>query len=177
MKISDIVNESKLDEISRRNFLKGIGAAAGLSAVGKAGASGNDWESGRNTLANPPSKPALSKSEREEALRNAFRKDAQGATSVPVPQTGSYGERVRACVQPGVVFPVPPRKGSENPAVLLRVKLRPDGTVEDIKVTRSSGILNFDQAVATGIKRCKTFPKTPSGTYPGYIDINYNMYD
>jgi TonB family protein len=87
-----------------------------------------------------------------------------------------YGAQVRACLQPGVKFPAPPR-GNTNPATQYRVELRPDGTIASVKLTRSSGNPNFDRAVETGIRRCSPFPALPSGKYPSYIDINYNMYD
>lgn len=87
-----------------------------------------------------------------------------------------YGAKVRACVQPGVSFPAPAR-GTANPTAQYRVNLRPDGTIAGIKLTRSSGNPNFDRAVETGIRRCSPFPTPPSGKYPGYIDVNHNMFD
>jgi TonB family protein len=94
----------------------------------------------------------------------------------PSTNVGGYGAQVRACIQPGVMFPTPPR-GSSNPATQHRVDVRPDGTIASVKLTRSSGNPNFDRAVETGIRRCSPFPAPPSGKYPSYIDINYNMYD
>ncbi len=130
---------------------------------------------------------AAAAAKREQALRDAFRNDAMGAAGIPGGtadrnQAGGgrndgYGAQVRACVQPGVAFPTPPRSGSTNPAAVYRVQLRPDGTIADVKLTRGSGNPNFDRAVETGIRRCTPFPRPPSGTYPGYIDVNYNMYD
>jgi colicin import membrane protein len=57
------------------------------------------------------------------------------------------------------------------------VSLKPDGQISDVKLTKSSGNINFDRAVETGIRRCTPFPRPSSGSYPGYIDVNYNMYD
>jgi colicin import membrane protein len=87
-----------------------------------------------------------------------------------------YGAKVKACVQPGVSFPTPPR-GNTNPAAQYRVDLRPDGTVANVKLTRSSGNPNFDRAVETGIRRCSPFPTLPSGKHPSSLDVNYNMFD
>jgi colicin import membrane protein len=130
---------------------------------------------------------AAAAAKREQALRDAFRNDAMGAAGIPGGtadrnQAGGgrndgYGAQVRACVQPGVAFPTPSRSGAANPAAVYRVQLRPDGTIADVKLTRGSGNPNFDRAVETGIRRCSPFPKPPSGSYPGYIDVNYNMYD
>lgn len=129
---------------------------------------------------------AAKKAAADKALKEAFRSDALGAAGLPGGtsdrnQAGGgrndgYGAKVRACVQPGVSFPVPVR-GTANPAAQYRVNLRPDGTIAGVKLTRSSGNPNFDRAVETGIRRCSPFPTPPTGKYPGYIDVNYNMYD
>ncbi len=99
-----------------------------------------------------------------------------GPAQTPSTNVGGYGAQVCACIQPGVTFPRPPR-GNSNPATQYRVDLRPDGTIAGVKLTRSSGNPNFDRAVETGVRRCSPFPIPPSGKYPGYIDVNYNMYD
>jgi TonB family protein len=229
MKISEILTERNLNEISRRSFLKGIAGAAGLVAAGKVGAQGNDWEYGRNALGNPkrPGQVQLKvdgvwkniedvdpatrsrlarqefdavwkakhgytpsdqdyaqylKDRREAALRDAFRKDAQGAAGIPGGgRNDGYGAQVRACVQPGVAFPTPLRKGTENPTAQFRISLD-DGTglVDGVTLIKSSGNNNFDKAVKTGILRCNPLPKPPkssNGKYPPYININYNMYN
>lgn len=129
---------------------------------------------------------AAKKAAADKALKEAFRSDALGAAGLPGGtadrnQAGGgrndgYGAKVRACVQPGVSFPVPVR-GTANPTAQYRVNLRPDGTIAGVKLTRSSGNPNFDRAVETGIRRCSPFPTPPTGKYPGYIDVNYNMYD
>jgi colicin import membrane protein len=129
---------------------------------------------------------AAKKAAADKALKDAFRNDALGAAGIPGGtadrnQAGGgnndgYGAKVRACVQPGVNFSSPPR-GNSNPAAQYRVDLRPDGTIASVKLTRSSGNPIFDRSVETGIRRCSPFPNPPSGKYPGYIDVNYNMYD
>jgi colicin import membrane protein len=147
-----------------------------------------DQKAKEKALADQKAKEAAAAAaKREQALRDAFRNDAMGAAGIPGGtadrnQAGGgrndgYGAQVRACVQPGVAFPTPPRSGAANPAAVYRVQLRPDGTIADVKLTRGSGNPNFDRAVETGIRRCSPFPKPPSGSYPGYIDVNYNMYD
>ena len=88
-----------------------------------------------------------------------------------------YGAKVRACVRPRVIYNTPPRNGKNNPALQYRVDLNPDGTVRNVRITRSSGITLFDDAVQKGIAKCSPFPKPTNGRYPSYIDGEYRMYD
>jgi len=88
-----------------------------------------------------------------------------------------YGAKVRACIQPGVSYPTPPRAGSQNPTTEYRVQLRSDGSVGGLTLTRSSGNTGFDRAVETGIRRCNPFPKPSTGRYEPLIDVIYRMYD
>jgi len=94
---------------------------------------------------------------------------------VAQPDTG-YAGKVRACIQPRVAYPLPPRRGA-NPTVIYKATLSPRGMVESVEVKSSSGIPEFDRAVATGIKGCSPFPKPPSGKYPSSVEGNYRMYD
>ncbi|MFQ6688611.1 TonB family protein [Bordetella pertussis] len=97
-----------------------------------------------------------------------------GATG---PDDGGYGAKVRACVQPGVAYPPPPRAGSANPTAQYRVQLGSDGKVNGVTLTSSSGNPGFDRAVETGIRRCNPFPKPSTGRYEPIIDVVYRMYD
>ena len=120
---------------------------------------------------------------RNKALRDAFRGyllGATGGTATSNQQGGGgdagYAGLVRACVKPGVSFSTPVRSGSSNPTAEYRVYLKSNGEISSLTLRRSSGIAQFDAAVETGISQCSPFPKTPSGRYPTYIDIDYSMY-
>ncbi|HCP79707.1 MAG TPA: protein TolA, partial [Pusillimonas sp.] len=120
-------------------------------------------------------------------IKQAMRGDALGAAGI---QGGTadrnqrggggtdsgYAAQIRACVQPRVVYPIPPRSGP-NPRVQFRATLSADGRVRSVEVRRSSGIPAFDRAVENGIRACDPFPKPPTGRYPAYIDGDYYMYD
>lgn len=123
---------------------------------------------------------------RREALKDAMRDAALGAADIPNGATdrnhanrdvsdNGYAAKVRACIQPRVAYSVPPRSGS-NPTVEYRVTLSQTGMVESVEIRRSSGIPDFDRAVARGIEGCSPFPKPPSLGYPSYIDGNYYMF-
>ncbi len=128
---------------------------------------------------------AAKKAAADQAFKDAMRGDVMGVAGMPGGtadrnQAGGgnysgYGAKIRACVQPGVSFPAPPQSGS-NPTVQYRVQLKSDGTVSGVKLLKTSGNSNFDQAVERGISRCTPFPKPDSGSYPSYIDVDYRMY-
>ncbi|WP_234356692.1 cell envelope integrity protein TolA, partial [Achromobacter xylosoxidans] len=130
---------------------------------------------------------AAKKAAADKALKDAFRNDALGAAGIPGGtadrnQAGGgrdsgYGAKVRACVQPGVAYPPPPRSGSDNPTAQYRVQLGSDGKVNGVTLTSSSGNAGFDRAVETGIRRCNPFPKPSTGRYEPIIDVVYRMYD
>ncbi|EJC62688.1 hypothetical protein QWA_08336, partial [Alcaligenes faecalis subsp. faecalis NCIB 8687] len=123
---------------------------------------------------------------KEEAFRRAMREGAPGRPGGTADRNqagggggdGGYAAKVRACVQPGVVYSTPPRSEVRgNPALLYRVDLNADGTPNRVQIKRSSGIAQFDDAVSKGLARCSPFPKPPSGQYPSYIDGEYRMFD
>ena len=89
-----------------------------------------------------------------------------------------YAEKVRTCIQPRIIYPVPPRRESGlNPEVSYRANLSPQGLVESVLLKLSSGIPGFDVAVVAAIKGCSPFPRPPSGEYPSYVEGSYRMYD
>lgn len=94
----------------------------------------------------------------------------------PNTNVSGYGAQVPVCLQPGVMFQTP-SSNNTNPPAKFRINLRSDRTLAGVKLTGCSGNPNFDRAVGTGIRRCSPFPAPPSGKYPRYIDVNYNMYD
>lgn len=123
---------------------------------------------------------------KEEAFRRAMREGAPGRPGGTADRNqagggggdGGYAAKVRACVQPGVVYSTPPRSEVRgNPALQYRVDLNADGTPNRVQIKRSSGIAQFDDAVSKGLARCSPFPKPPSGSYPSYIDGEYRMFD
>lgn len=88
-----------------------------------------------------------------------------------------YGDLIRACVRPGVVFS-PPIDIDGNPTAEFAVQLLPNGEqVGAPRLVKSSGISNFDNAVEKGIRRCNPFPRPPSGNVEDGIIIGYRMFD
>ena len=131
-------------------------------------------------------KAAKEAAARREALE-ALRSDALQAAGIPDGNANrnqrggggndGYAAKIRACVQPGVIYNVPAQTGTQNPTSLFRVHLESNGQVRQVELIRSSGISRFDGAVQKGILACSPFPKPPGGKYPSYIDVDYRMYD
>lgn len=119
----------------------------------------------------------------DQALKDMMRRDAIIASSrhAALDARGNsdrqYGISVRACVRRGVSFASLAPRETSNPNAQYRVLFTPDGEIAEIRLTKSSGVRGFDQAVETGIRKCSPFPRPDSGIYHSSIDINYNMYD
>ncbi|RYF52302.1 MAG: cell envelope integrity protein TolA, partial [Comamonadaceae bacterium] len=121
----------------------------------------------------------------DKALRDSFRDAALGAAGIPGGtadrnQAGGgrdsgYGAKVRACVQPRVNYPTPPRSGAGNPEAKYQIQLGSDGAVSRVTLSRSSGNTGFDDAVERGIRACRPFPRPTTGE--SVIEVNYRMYD
>lgn len=93
------------------------------------------------------------------------------------PSADNYARQVRECIQTGVNFSAPPRSSPSNPTAKLRLQFSRVGEVTEIEMRESSGNRQFDQAVVRGVQLCTPFPAPPSGRYPSYIDVVYQMYD
>lgn len=165
---------------------KAAKAAAAKAAAEKAAAEKAAAEKAAREKA-AKEKAAKEAEAKRQALRAAMRGDALEAAGIPNGNadrnqrggggSDGYAAKVRACVQPGVVYNVPPRNGSANPTASFRTRLGANGQVQGVDLTRSSGNPRFDDAVQKGIVACSPFPKPPGGKYPSYIDVDYRMYD
>ncbi|MDN5843900.1 MAG: cell envelope integrity protein TolA, partial [Alcaligenaceae bacterium] len=162
-------------------------AAAEKAAAEKAAAEKAAAEKAAAEKKAAAAKAAKEAKEKRQALLDAMRGSALEAAGIPNgnadrnqhgggSNNSGYAAKVRACVQPKVVYNVPPRQGG-NPTALYRTYLAPNGAVQNVDLRRSSGNSRFDAAVRKGIMACSPFPKPPSGKYPSYIDVDYRMYD
>jgi TolA protein len=131
----------RLDEISRRDFLKGAGATAGLAAMGAA--KGQETPGLYGTV------------DREEQLA---RLRATAAAE------GGWGAKVAQKVKPLIVFN--PATVEGNPAVIIQVDLAPDGKILNITTLKSSGYRSWDAAVLTALDRAESLPKDANGRIP-----------
>lgn len=72
----------------------------------------------------------------------------------------SYGGRIRARVKPNIVFSddVP-----GNPVAEVEVRMAPDGTITSRKITKSSGVKSWDDAVLRALDRTEILPRDVDG--------------
>jgi TonB family protein len=88
-----------------------------------------------------------------------------GTATPPVPRR-SYGEKVTAVVRPNIVFSndVP-----GNPAVEYTLALRPDGRIMDARLSKASGVPEWDAAALRAILKTDRMPLTDDGTVPSMM--------
>lgn len=135
----------QLDEISRRDFLKGAGAAAGLAAMGAAGVAKAD----------------------EPLPHELNARDAKLKV---------YADVLRAAIIPRIVFN-PAKVGNYNPAVVVGVRLYPDGRLMNYTVLQGSAFPEWDTAVLRAIENLKVFPKDAHGQVPKAIKLTFRPKD
>lgn len=82
----------------------------------------------------------------------------------------SLSSRVIGCIQPHIVFIVPPRTPPTSFAE-FRVELLPDASIARIKLLRPSGLPGYDAAAERAIRRCDPFPRKRDGTVERVIDV------
>jgi colicin import membrane protein len=128
------------------------------------------------------------KKERAEATRLAEAREAAvrrmlnqaGGASGEVGSTGSaaqsaapsagYQGRVIARIKPNIVFV---DDLATNPEAEVLVRLAPDGRILSQKLTRSSGVKEWDQAVQRAIERTEVLPRDVDGRVPASMVISF----
>jgi colicin import membrane protein len=64
-----------------------------------------------------------------------------------------------------------------NPTVSFRVEQLPTGEIVSVKMTKSSGIPEFDDAVERSINKSSPLPKKKDGTVERSLSVNFHMKD
>lgn len=64
-----------------------------------------------------------------------------------------------------------------NPPVIYEVELLPDGTLRNIRKTRSSGIPGFDEAILRAIEKSAPYPKDKTGRVPSKFVVTHKPKD
>lgn len=102
---------------------------------------------------------------------------ASGATGKALQSAGpsaSYAGRVIARVKPNIVFT---EAISGNPSAELEVYAAPDGKIISSKLTKSSGVKAWDEAVIRAIDKTEVLPRDADGRVPSPLLISFRPKD
>lgn len=123
---------------------------------------------------------------RAEALRQENLRRIQGmagATGAPnatgnatrsAGPSDSYAGRIRARIKPNIVL-VEDIPG--NPVTEVEVRLAPDGTILGHRITKSSGVKAWDEAVLRALDRTAVFPRDIDGRVPTPLLLSFRPRD
>ena len=95
---------------------------------------------------------------REAAAATTVTPDAQ-----PPARTRSYGERVTAAVRPHILFA---KEVAGNPLVEYTLDLAPDGAITAARLSKASGVPEWDAAALRAIQRTARMPLDDQGKVP-----------
>lgn len=88
--------------------------------------------------------------------------------------SASYAGRVIARVKPNIVFT---EAIGGNPTAIVEVRTSPDGTIISRKLTQSSGVKDWDEAVLRAIDKTEVLPRDTDGRVPSPLLISFRPKD
>lgn len=100
--------------------------------------------------------------------------NASGAALKAAGPSANYAGRVIARVKPNIVFT---ETISGNPSALVEVRSSPDGTIISRKLTQSSGVKDWDEAVLRAIDKTEVLPRDTDGRVPSPLLISFRPKD
>lgn len=99
---------------------------------------------------------------------------ASGTALKAAGPSASYAGRVIARVKPNIVFT---EDISGNPTAVVEVRTSPDGTIIARKLTQSSGVKDWDEAVIRAIDKTELLPRDVDGRVPPSLIISFRPKD
>lgn len=97
-----------------------------------------------------------------------------GAAERSAGPSAGYAGRIKARIKPNIVFTDTP---SGNPVAEVEVRLAPDGTIVGQRLTKSSGLPEWDEAVQRAIERTQVLPRDIDGRVPPTMVIAFRPHD
>ncbi|WPG40280.1 cell envelope integrity protein TolA [Variovorax sp. EBFNA2] len=95
--------------------------------------------------------------------------DAKGNALRTTGPSSGYGARVNEAVRPNITFR-DPELVNGNPVAEFLVNMAPDGTIVGIKLTKSSGLPEWDEAAERGLRKTDKLPRDNDGRiFPSLI--------
>ncbi len=113
----------------------------------------------------------------ERALGQAGATGAPAATGNAQQSSGpspGYAGRIRARIKPNIVFT---EDMAGNPTAEVEVRVAPDGTIVGRRLTKSSGVKTWDEAVLKAIDKTEVLPRDADGRVPPAMAITFRPKD
>jgi colicin import membrane protein len=99
---------------------------------------------------------------------------ASGTALKSAGPSASYAGRVVARIRPNIVFT---EAISGNPTAVVEVRTSSDGTIIARKLTQSSGMKEWDEAVMRAIDKTEVLPRDADGRVPSPLIISFRPKD
>lgn len=100
--------------------------------------------------------------------------ESKGTAARSSGPSDSYGGRIRARVRPNIVFT---DDVSGNPTAEVEVRMAPDGTIVGRKLTKSSGVKSWDEAVLRALDKTEILPRDVDGRVHTPLTIAFRPKD
>lgn len=100
--------------------------------------------------------------------------NATGSAMKSSGPSASYGGRIRAKIRPNIVFT---EDIQGNPTTEIEVRAAPDGTIVGRKITKSSGVKEWDEAVIRAIDKTEVLPRDIDGSMPSSLLLVFRSKD
>ena len=102
---------------------------------------------------------------------------AANSTSTSLKGSGpsaGYAGRIVARIKPNIVFTDDLRS---NPRVEVEIRISPSGDILSTRITQSSGVQSWDDAVVRAIQKTEVLPKDIDGSIPTSMQIGFRPKD
>lgn len=100
--------------------------------------------------------------------------NATGTALKSAGPSASYAGRIRARIKPNIVFT---EELPGNPTTEVEVRTAPDGTIVGRKVTKTSGVKEWDEAVLKAIDKTQILPRDVDGSMPSSLLLVFRPKD
>jgi colicin import membrane protein len=88
--------------------------------------------------------------------------------------SAGYGGKIRARIKPNITFT---DTIAGNPTAEIEVRTSPDGTIISRKLTQTSGVKSWDEAVLNAIDKTEVLPRDTDGRVPSSLVISFRPRD
>jgi colicin import membrane protein len=100
--------------------------------------------------------------------------NSAGTAAQSAGPSASYAGRIKARIKPNIVFS---DEVSGNPLASVEVRVAPDGRIIGRRLTQSSGIAAWDEAVLRAIDKTEVLPRDTDGRVPPAMVIDFRPRD